>query len=290
MVSQPSTRPQLPDHTQLPESDGSFVKNFQEHPQSLLLTDSLEPVLQAVHPDGQYCIGQDCGIYWHLPELPEPPERGAVAPDWFYVPDVPATLNGQVRRSYVLWQELVPPYIVLEFVSGDGLEERDPTPRQGKFWIYERVIRPAYYGIYEVQKASVEMYELALNRYRRMTPNPQGRYIIERLGVELGIWQGQYLDMELPWLRWWNARGELLPTGQQRAEMEHQARLQAEQRAAAEHQARLQAEQRAEVEYQARLQAEQQAEAERQAKEQAEQRAAALAERLRQLGIEPEDT
>lgn len=134
------------------------------------------------------------------------------------------------------------------------------------------------------------MYELALNRYRRMTPNPQGRYIIERLGVELGIWQGQYLDMELPWLRWWNARGELLPTGQQRAEMEHQARLQAEQRAAAEHQARLQAEQRAEVEYQARLQAEQQAEAERQAKEQAEQRAAALAERLRQLGIEPEDT
>ena len=31
----------FPDHTQLPESDGSFVKNFQEHPQSLLLTDSI---------------------------------------------------------------------------------------------------------------------------------------------------------------------------------------------------------------------------------------------------------
>jgi hypothetical protein len=27
-----------PDHTQLPESDGTFVKNFQEHPQSILLT------------------------------------------------------------------------------------------------------------------------------------------------------------------------------------------------------------------------------------------------------------
>jgi len=25
----------LPDHTQLPESDGTFVKNFQEHPQSI---------------------------------------------------------------------------------------------------------------------------------------------------------------------------------------------------------------------------------------------------------------
>lgn len=39
----------FPDHTQLPESDGTFVfaeraegKNFQEHPQSILLTDSIK--------------------------------------------------------------------------------------------------------------------------------------------------------------------------------------------------------------------------------------------------------
>ena len=49
----PSTdRITLPDHTQLPESDGTFVKNFQEHPQSILLTDSIEPILQKCHPDG----------------------------------------------------------------------------------------------------------------------------------------------------------------------------------------------------------------------------------------------
>ena len=61
----------FPDHTQLPESDGTFVfakrafgKNFQEHPQSILLTDSIEPVLQELHPDNRYAIGQDCGIYW----------------------------------------------------------------------------------------------------------------------------------------------------------------------------------------------------------------------------------
>ncbi|MBC6436441.1 hypothetical protein FM036_47200, partial [Nostoc sp. HG1] len=52
----------LPDHTQLPESDGTFVKNFQEHPQSLLLTDPIRPVLDRLHPTGQYAIGQDCGI------------------------------------------------------------------------------------------------------------------------------------------------------------------------------------------------------------------------------------
>ena len=31
----------LPDHTQLLDSDGTFVKNFQEHPQSILLTEQL---------------------------------------------------------------------------------------------------------------------------------------------------------------------------------------------------------------------------------------------------------
>jgi Uma2 family endonuclease len=84
---------QLPDHTQLPESDGTFVKNFQEHPQSLLLTDSIRPILQKLHPDGQYVIGQDSGISWRLTE---PPERGAEALDWFYVPNVSPTLNRSV--------------------------------------------------------------------------------------------------------------------------------------------------------------------------------------------------
>lgn len=53
----------FPDHTQLPESDGTFVfaeraggKNFQEHPQSILLTDSIKRILQKRHPDGHIRI------------------------------------------------------------------------------------------------------------------------------------------------------------------------------------------------------------------------------------------
>jgi hypothetical protein len=42
----------LPDHTQLPETDGSIMQNFQEHPQSMLLTGSVRPVLSDRHPDG----------------------------------------------------------------------------------------------------------------------------------------------------------------------------------------------------------------------------------------------
>lgn len=189
----------LPDHTQLPESDGTFVKNLQEHPQSLLLIDSIEPILQKLHPDGQYCIGQDSGIYWRMTE---PPERGAEAPDWFYVPNVPPTLNRQVRRYYVLWQEYVAPLIVLEFVSGDGSQERDKTPITGKFWVYEQAIRVPFYGIYEVKKASVQVYQLLRGEYQLIPANEHGHYPIEPMGVELGIWQGRYQNLELPWLRW----------------------------------------------------------------------------------------
>ncbi|PZV15282.1 MAG: transcriptional regulator [Pseudanabaena sp.] len=214
----PSTDPvTLPDHTQLPESDGTFVKNFQEHPQSILLTDSIEPILQKYHPDGQYVIGQDSGIYWRMTE---PPEKGAEAPDWFYVPNVPPTLDGQSRRSYVLWQEFIAPLIILEFVSGTGKEERDRTPWTGKFFIYEQVIRPAFYGIYEVQKSSIELYRHVTNHFELVAANERGHFPIEELGVELGIWQGVYQNSELPWLRWWDANGNLLLTGWENSEQE----------------------------------------------------------------------
>jgi Uma2 family endonuclease len=204
----------LPDHTQLPESDGTFVKNWQEHPQTILLTDSIKPVLQKLYPDSQYFIGQDLGIYWRITE---PPEKGAEAPDWFYVPNVPPTLNGKTRRSYVLWQEFIAPSIVLEFVSGNGAEERDKTHWKGKFWIYEQVIRTPFYGIYEVNKASIEVYELIGGQYQLLAANERGHYPITSMGVELGLWQSEYLAMDLPWLRWWDLQGNLLLTGEERA-------------------------------------------------------------------------
>jgi Uma2 family endonuclease len=266
----------LPDHTQLPESDGTFVKNFQEHPQSLLLTDSITPTLDSLHPDGQYCIGQDSGIYWRLTE---PPQKGAEAPDWFYVPNVSPTLNNRLRRSYVMWQEIVSPLIVLEFVSGNGDEERDATPYEGKFWVYEQALRVPFYGIYEESKARIEVYHLVDGCYQLMPANVRGHYPIESLGVELGIWQGQYQNATLPWLRWWDASGNLLLTGAERAETEHQ-------RAETEHQRAEQERQRAEQERQRAEQERQRADDAESLLERERQRAEALAQRLRELGID----
>jgi Uma2 family endonuclease len=225
----------LPDHTQLPESDGTFGTNFQEHPQSLLLTSSIGPILDQLHPDGQYAIGQDCGIYWRLVD---PPERGAEAPDWFYVPDVSPLLDGQRRRSYVLWKEIIVPLIAIEFTSGDGSEELDRTSpfsktptKAGKFWVYEQAIHIPFYAIYNVDTASVDVYELRANRYQQCKPNNRGHYPIGPLGVELGIWQGTYAHQNLPWLRWWDSDGNLLLSGDERAAKEKQRGDQQQDRA-----------------------------------------------------------
>lgn len=177
----------FPDHGELPDTNNRFVENFQEHFQSLFLTDSLSTTLRQLHPDSQYCIGQDCGIYWRETE---PAEQGAVAPDWFYVPNVPPKLNDQIRRSYVLWREYIAPAVVLEFASGSGSEERDQTPFTGKFWVYEKIIRVPYYGIYEISTANLEVYELVGGQYQLLPINDRGHQAeakVQQLGERLRV-------------------------------------------------------------------------------------------------------
>jgi Uma2 family endonuclease len=272
----PTPQNSLPDHTQLPESDGTFVKNFQEHPQSIVLTSSIQLVLEKLHPDGRYCIGQDSGIYW---KSTEPAEKGAEAPDWFYVPNVPPLLNGEYRRSYVLWKESVAPLIAIEFVSGNGSEERDETPpsetkKAGKFWVYEQAVRIPFYAIYEVKKASVEVYHLVDGRYEMLPPNERGHFPIPPMGVELGIQFGTE-EPPVPWLRWWDADGNLLLTGDERAKVAEAIALQERQEKLQERQEKLQERQEKLQERQEKLQ-------ERQEKER-------LAAYLRSIGINPDE-
>jgi Uma2 family endonuclease len=203
------------------------VKNFQEYAQSILITDSILPRLQELHPDGKFCIGNDCPIYWRVTESLE---KGSIVPDWFYVSGVSPTLDGKVKPYYDFWQDLLAPKMVIEFVDEDDEEEWNKTPYEGKFWIYETVVKPSYYVIFEVKKASVEIYELFAGQYIKVNPNSRGHYPIKVIDVELGIWQGNFiLDKELPWLRWWDKAGNLLLTGDERAKAERQRAENAEQ-------------------------------------------------------------
>ncbi len=248
-----------PGHLELPESDGRIVENYLEHPQAQVLSDALLPVLKQIHPDEQFAIGRDCGIYYQW-RPPEPPLSGAIAPDWFYVPGVPPKLEGEYRRSYVLWRELVAPLIVLEFSSGDGSEELDRSPGQGKLWIYETAVRPAYYGVHVAGTERLWMFERVGAAFRPMVPDARGHYPIPELGVALGIWRGVVENYDEPWMRWYDAQGLLLPTGHEIAQIQA-GRAEEERRKAEEERRRADAE---------------------------ASRADRLAAQLRALGIEPE--
>ncbi len=251
----------MPTQDDLPDSDGEIVENFQEHPQSILLTTSIRPWLEQLHPDGKFIIGQNNGIYWDLTTArSDTPVRGAIAPDWFYIPNVPQDYDQRPRRSYVLWHDRTLPLIVLEFVSrGKGRKERSRTPFKGKMWIYEN-IGVRYYGIFDVRRATLDVYMLEDGAYTPLLPNAHDRYPIPEMQVELGLWRGSYLSKDVIWLRWWALAGEMLPTGEERAEQEAA-------RAAAERERAEQEAAHAKREY---------------------ERAERLAARLREAGIDPD--
>lgn len=50
------------------------------------------------------------------------------------------------------------------------------------------------------------------SRYEQVPANERRHYPIQSRDVELGIWHDRYQNVELPWLRWWDNRGNLLLT------------------------------------------------------------------------------
>jgi len=75
------------------------------------------------------------------------------------------------------------------------------------------------------------MYHMEDMTYQRMTPNQQGHYSILPMQVELGVWQGKYFNFSSQtWLRWWDTDGNLLLTGQERANWAEQQVIQEQQK------------------------------------------------------------
>lgn len=247
-----------PTHLDLPETDGKPVENTFEHPQAALLSDVLGPVLRGLHPDGNYLVGAGSGIYWYNAK-PDPLD-GCKAPDWFYVPNVPPLLDGEPRRSYVHYRERANPLLVVEFVSGNGNDERDREPVTGKFWVYEHAIAATFYLIWDTPRGEFEVYELVRGGYQRLAPDEHGRVFVRDMGVAFGVWRGEYHNCTLDWLRAWDRDGNLLPTAADRAEVE-KGRAEDERK---------------------------RAEAEKQRAEAEKQRAEKFAARLRELGVDPD--
>jgi Uma2 family endonuclease len=187
-------------------------------------------------------------------------------PDWFLVVGVSAAQQQrEMRLSYVIWQETVAPFLVIELLSpGTEAEDLGQTLREvnqppTKWQVYEQILRIPYYATFDRYKNQFQLFQLVGIRYQSISLSEQ-LYWFEELGVGLGVWQGQYQRIEGLWLRWQNADKTWIPTANERAEQERQRTDQERQRT----------------------------EQERQRADQEHQRAERLAERLRQLGVDPD--
>ncbi|MBW4515241.1 MAG: Uma2 family endonuclease [Timaviella obliquedivisa GSE-PSE-MK23-08B] len=231
-------------------------------------------------------------------------------PDWFLALGVPRLYDGKdLRASYVVWQEGVNPFVVVELLS-PGTEDEDlgrfaesnadiplgesipapdssPAPSNGqstkavppgKWQVYEQILRIPYYVVFSRYNNRVRAFRLVGGHYQEQnldTSNP--RVWIPELDLGLGLWEGEFDGIERSWLRWYDTDGNWVLTEaehqQQRAERQRQRAIQERQRAEQEQQRAEQQRQRAEQEQQRAEQQQQRAEQEQQRAEQQRQRA-----------------
>ena len=155
------------------------------------------------------------------------------APDWAYVAKITVP-RAEIERSYTPNLHGDVPTIVMEFISetaGDEYSSK-PTHPPGKWFFYEAVLQVPYYAIFEPTSGDLELYRLqADGHYTLQIMAENGLYWLESMQLFLGVWQGNRENRTGYWLRWWDAQGNLLLWGIERAEQEAQRAEQEAQRA-----------------------------------------------------------
>ena len=206
--------------------------------QPQLLRETFRP---ATYPPDRIFVGTDMNLYYtvHHP-------RWHKRPDWFAVLGVSRWYaDADLRLSYVIWQEEVSPYLLVELLSpGTEADDLGRTPYDiqqppTKWMVYEQILQVPYYVVFSRQTGERNYFVLQEGRYREVHP-ADGRLRLPEAGLGIGLWRGAYEGLERDWLRFCDARGVWIPTPlereQQRAEQgwrqAEQERLRAERLAA----------------------------------------------------------
>ncbi|HEY9874695.1 MAG TPA: Uma2 family endonuclease [Candidatus Obscuribacterales bacterium] len=158
-------------------------------------------------------------------------------PDWFGVVGVPRLYDGrELRLSYVIWQEQVSPFVVVELLSpGTEAEDlgesvREPGSPPTKWQVYEQILRVPYYIVFSRYTDQIQAFHLMGGHYETAELTDEGLPIPE-LGLILGLWRGRYQNIDRLWLRWLTASGDLILTPSEQAVAASQQAAAAEERA-----------------------------------------------------------
>ena len=193
----------LPSAEELPDCDYTPVDN-EIH---ILVPHVLQIILATLWYDRMdWYFGINMGIYYD-------PEKATdvIVPDGFLSIGVPRIIDEDLRLSYVLWDELVIPTMVLEVVSKNRRGEY--TQKKEDY----ATIGVLYYVIYNPlrkRKPRLEVYQLENGQYELLEGEPVWlSEIYLGIGREIGIYQG----VKREWLYWYDQQGKRYLTPQEEA-------------------------------------------------------------------------
>jgi Putative restriction endonuclease len=136
----------------------------------------------------------------------------AVVPDCLLSLDVtyPKNLHVKQGHSYFQWDMGKQPEVVIEAVAdrkgGEEFFKKD---------LYARLGVP-HYAVFDpehfLSEDTLRTYDLIGGTYRRADPGPW-----LNVGLGLRLWEGTFEGVQETWLRWCDASGAIIPTGEERA-------------------------------------------------------------------------
>ena len=159
------------------------------------------------------------------------------APDWVLVPKV-ANYKAEThirRRSYTPHLEGDVPSLVMEFLSESEGGEYSIKPHYpyGKWRFYEQILQIPYYVIFDPETSLLEVYQLSDKGYQAGEPNAEGRFWIATLNLFIGVWHGTWQGVSGHWLRFWDRDGDMLLWANEKAReaqsKAHKAEIEAQQ-------------------------------------------------------------
>ncbi|MEO1401681.1 MAG: Uma2 family endonuclease [Cyanobacteria bacterium J06635_1] len=255
------------DISHLSIEDDTPVDNFQSAQQQRLLVDTLYSNELLPLP---FIAETNVGLFYKLRGDP-------IVPDMLLSLEVQRAedLSQRRHRAYFVWEFGKVPDVCIEVVSNQEGDELGPSPKskrkgktKGKKDIYAQIGVPYYVvfdplrqlqGEADMNGALLRVWNLVSGQYQELTSESGiasvGQPIfLETFGIGLTLWEGPF-EEEVPrlWLRWCDPQGQVLPTGAEGKALERQR-----------------------------------AEAERQRAKAEGQRADRLAEKLKEMGIDPE--
>jgi Uma2 family endonuclease len=286
----------LPTAEELPSSDETPVDNqLQNDIPNLLLS-----ILASMWADrDDWYFGVDMAVYYN-------PDEPAIVPDGFLAIGVSHDTGERGRLSYVLWEEQnIMPMLSLEVIS-----ESYGSEYETKFADYE-ALGILYYAIYNPfsgrrgrfkNRQRLEVYRLIAGKYE-LLPSENNRVWLPEIGLAIGYEQGSHLAWCREWLYWYDQSGDRYLTDREDSltakAIANRERLIAGQERIAKQEAEAIANQERLIANRERLIASQEriakqeavaiATQERIAKELSEQKAQRFAEKLKALGIDPDE-